>query len=167
VFFLFDVEEQNNTWKYINTLPVEKWIFWVIKLSIGVLFSFFILLVGLIFTYISTFLLPYLINSINFPLFELKFNIIIRLFSKLFIVSIIVIAFHLILSYLIKKKAVLYLISFFLPFISIYNFMWFVPYSLPSQLFFFENSHKALTGDFPSLITWFEGISLILTIGLI
>lgn len=166
VFFLFSTEQNNHTWKYLYVLPVERWKIWLSKYIIGVGFSFFVLCLGLLLTILSSFLLPYFIISMHSSGFDMDFYFIFRLFSKLFIVSLYIVIFHLILVFFIKKRAILLLLNIFLPIISHYRFLYFLPYSFPVQILLFENYYKVETGKYADLWGWFEIISISLTLSI-
>jgi len=167
VFTLVDVELSNNMPKYLSALPIAPWFFWLAKLLTGFLYSLLIWALSLLGLGVLTLLLPILLPEVDFSALSWDFGVALVFFSRLFVLSLAVVAFHLLLSYFVRKRAIMYLFNFFMPFLCLYEQLSFLPYSFLVRMVVETNHYKAEYRVLPSLWGSKEQLSVLIVLVLI
>lgn len=142
IYLSFQMEEDNRSQKYFNTLPIRRYLFYWSKLLSTIVFliawlSLAFLIAWLCLLFLSNFIQPetYIGYQPNTLLF-------LRNFTKLFLLLLGAVVIHTALSSLIKNKATLFVLSFLLPILSLSQYLNFLPYSYPVYNSIIENGYR-------------------------
>jgi len=159
ISLIFLIEDKNNTWKYLFTLPVPIYYHFLSKIITATLTACLIYILFSAALIINALLLPFFYND-TFLEFGYSLKPLVILTIKLVIVSFSISIIHTLLVFIVKQQTIILLLSVFLPIVCIYSLLKYLPYGWPIQNFWLTIKNKYEFKDWYPLISTYEVSSI-------
>lgn len=164
VVISFNIEEKNNMWKYLKALPITVFDIFLHKIIIISFYTFLIAILASLVIYLTSVIF---FSQSDYKTISLLWFIPFANAVKIFTTTFCIISFQAMLCLLIRRQTILLIISFFMPFICLYDLFSFLPYGIPFLNFQYSQIYKIQNGLWYSIIQQYEIISLVESISFV
>ncbi len=160
---LMKMETDNNSWKYLLSLPIPPHLILVSKILAGFTSNLALISIMLVLIVFESMLIPLLPGRQNFSGYDASLILVLSFFLKFFLLSLSVTAFHFIIYFFLRNQTLMILISVIMPIACLFDHMAFLPYGWPVKSFWLIIKDRYSRASWVQILNVYELLSLLIT----